>query len=89
MCFVVASKLGKKICYDHYPQRFDGIGRHDRYSNGSVVFYDMKNSTKLYDHCRYRYGYQWEPDLVGSLTPNAENSIGVMVEVYWQQDGSG
>nr|VDD25839.1 unnamed protein product [Brassica oleracea] len=22
--------LGKKICYDHYPQRFDGIGRHDR-----------------------------------------------------------
>ncbi|CAN7021189.1 unnamed protein product, partial [Brassica rapa subsp. trilocularis] len=41
MCFVVASKLGKKICYDHYPQRFDGIGRHDRYSNGSVVFYDL------------------------------------------------
>ncbi|WZZ66338.1 hypothetical protein YC2023_077708 [Brassica napus] len=44
MCFVVASKLGKKICYDHYPQRFDGIGRHGRYSNGSVVFYDeLKN----------------------------------------------
>ncbi|CAF1919891.1 unnamed protein product, partial [Brassica napus] len=81
--------LGKKICYDHYPQRFDGISRHDRYSNGSIVFYDMRNSTKLYDHCRYRYGYQWEPDLVGSLTPKAENSIGVMVEVYWQQDGSG
>ena len=49
----------------------------------------MRNSTKLYDHCRYIYGYQWEPDLVGSLKPNAENSIGVMVEVYWQQDGSG
>ncbi|KAH0899428.1 hypothetical protein HID58_048996 [Brassica napus] len=67
--------LGKKICYDHYPQRFDGIGRHDRYSNGSVVFYDI--------------WIRWEPDLVGSLTPNAENSIGVMIEVYWQQDGSG
>ncbi|KAL0655674.1 hypothetical protein Bca4012_076258 [Brassica carinata] len=48
MCFVVASKLGKKICYDHYPQRFDGIGRHGRYSNGSVVFYDV--STQNFDH---------------------------------------
>ncbi|KAF8094184.1 hypothetical protein N665_0368s0021, partial [Sinapis alba] len=26
MCFVVASKSGKKICCVHYPQRFDGIG---------------------------------------------------------------
>ncbi|CAF1845431.1 unnamed protein product [Brassica napus] len=40
--------LGKKICYDHYPQRFDRIGRHDRYSNGSVVFYDV--STQNFDH---------------------------------------
>uniref|UniRef100_A0A0D3A7Q5 Hexosyltransferase n=1 Tax=Brassica oleracea var. oleracea TaxID=109376 RepID=A0A0D3A7Q5_BRAOL len=48
MCFVLASKLGKKICYDHYPQRFDGIGRHGRYSNGSVVFYDV--STQNFDH---------------------------------------
>ncbi|CAG7888983.1 unnamed protein product [Brassica rapa] len=45
---------GNKICYFHYPQRFDGIGRHNRYSNGSVVFFGPRNSTKLYDHCRYR-----------------------------------
>ncbi|CAN6990170.1 unnamed protein product [Brassica rapa subsp. trilocularis] len=39
MCFVVASKSGNKFCYFHYPQRFDGIGRPNRYSNGSVVFF--------------------------------------------------
>ncbi|CAN6990172.1 unnamed protein product [Brassica rapa subsp. trilocularis] len=54
MCFVVASKSGNKFCYFHYPQRFDGIGRPNRYSNGSVVFFGPRNSTKLYDHCRYR-----------------------------------
>ncbi|CAH8295228.1 unnamed protein product [Eruca vesicaria subsp. sativa] len=38
---------------------------------------------------RYKYRYHWEPDLLGSLTPNAEISIGVVVKVHWQQDGSG
>ncbi|KAG5385652.1 hypothetical protein IGI04_037122 [Brassica rapa subsp. trilocularis] len=40
MCSVVASQSGKKICYVHYPQRFDGIGIHDIYSNSNVVFFN-------------------------------------------------
>ncbi|KAK4336545.1 hypothetical protein RND71_044147 [Anisodus tanguticus] len=33
--------FGKKICYVQFPPRFDGIDRHDRYSNRNVVFFDI------------------------------------------------
>ncbi|GJY13839.1 cellulose synthase A catalytic subunit 7 [UDP-forming] [Tanacetum coccineum] len=32
--------LGKKLCYVQFPQRFDGIDRHDRYANRNIVFFD-------------------------------------------------
>ncbi|KAE8715305.1 Cellulose synthase A catalytic subunit 2 [Hibiscus syriacus] len=39
MCFMMDPISGKKICYVQFPQRFDGIDRHDRYSNRNVVFF--------------------------------------------------
>ncbi|ONI01822.1 hypothetical protein PRUPE_6G161300 [Prunus persica] len=41
MCFMMDPTSGKKICYVQFPQRFDGIDRHDRYSNRNVVFFDI------------------------------------------------
>ncbi|KAJ8749065.1 hypothetical protein K2173_013672 [Erythroxylum novogranatense] len=41
MCFLMDPQLGKKICYVQFPQRFDGIDRHDRYANRNVVFFDI------------------------------------------------
>nr|CAD1817970.1 unnamed protein product [Ananas comosus var. bracteatus] len=41
MCFLMDPVSGKKICYVQFPQRFDGIDRHDRYSNRNVVFFDI------------------------------------------------
>ncbi|KAG4377374.1 hypothetical protein GLYMA_18G098032v4 [Glycine max] len=41
MCFMMDPTSGKKICYVQFPQRFDGINRHDRYSNRNVVFFDI------------------------------------------------
>nr|GFC23126.1 cellulose synthase A catalytic subunit 2 [UDP-forming]-like [Tanacetum cinerariifolium] len=41
MCFMMDPIGGKKICYVQFPQRFDGIDRHDRYSNRNVVFFDI------------------------------------------------
>ncbi|KAH0911659.1 hypothetical protein HID58_034980, partial [Brassica napus] len=37
MCSVVASQSRKKICYVHYPQRFDGIGIHDIYIHNTSI----------------------------------------------------
>lgn len=42
MCFMMDPTSGKKICYVQFPQRFDGIDRHDRYSNRNVVFFDVR-----------------------------------------------
>ncbi|CAN6976476.1 unnamed protein product [Brassica rapa subsp. trilocularis] len=50
MCSVVASQSGKKICYVHYPQRFDGIGIHDIYSNSNVVFFNLHWKQKEQSH---------------------------------------
>ncbi|KAE8684524.1 Cellulose synthase A catalytic subunit 2 [Hibiscus syriacus] len=36
MCFMMDPISGKKICYVQFPQRFDGIDRHDRYSNRNI-----------------------------------------------------
>ncbi|GLT44054.1 hypothetical protein SLA2020_179720 [Shorea laevis] len=41
MCFMMDPTVGKKVCYVQFPQRFDGIDRHDRYSNRNVVFFDV------------------------------------------------
>ena len=44
MCFLMDPQLGKKLCYDQFPQRFDGIDRHDRYANRNIVFFDVSNT---------------------------------------------
>ncbi|KAG6721727.1 hypothetical protein I3842_03G126500 [Carya illinoinensis] len=41
MCFMMDPTSGKKVCYVQFPQRFDGIDHHDRYSNRNVVFFDI------------------------------------------------
>jgi hypothetical protein len=41
MCFLMDPVLGGKICFVQFPQRFDGIDQHDRYSNRNVVFFDV------------------------------------------------
>ena len=50
MCFMMDPQSGKKICYVQFPQRFDGIDRHDRYSNRNVVFFDVSSSTTYIHH---------------------------------------
>ncbi|CAA7406931.1 unnamed protein product [Spirodela intermedia] len=41
MCFMMDPLLEKKVCYVQFPQRFDGIDRHDRYANRNIVFFDI------------------------------------------------
>ncbi|KAJ8459103.1 hypothetical protein OPV22_032029 [Ensete ventricosum] len=41
MCFMMDPQVGKKVCYVQFPQRFDGIDRHDRYANRNIVFFDI------------------------------------------------
>ncbi|KAG2693092.1 hypothetical protein I3760_08G081900 [Carya illinoinensis] len=41
MCFMMDPLLGKRVCYVQFPQRFDGIDRHDRYANRNTVFFDI------------------------------------------------
>ncbi|KAF6156248.1 hypothetical protein GIB67_030251 [Kingdonia uniflora] len=41
MCFLMDPQLGKRLCYVQFPQRFDGIDRHDRYANRNIVFFDI------------------------------------------------
>lgn len=43
MCFMMDPLLGKRICYVQFPQRFDGIDRHDRYANRNTVFFDVSS----------------------------------------------
>ena len=47
MCFMMDPLLGKKVCYVQFPQRFDGIDRHDRYANRNVVFFDVRFSIHI------------------------------------------
>lgn len=49
MCFMMDPTSGKKVGYVQFPQRFDGIDRHDRYSNRNVVFFDVSSIVVL--HC--------------------------------------
>ncbi|THU47041.1 hypothetical protein C4D60_Mb09t11310 [Musa balbisiana] len=46
MCFMMDPQVGKKVCYVQFPQRFDGIDRHDRYANRNIVFFDVSISMK-------------------------------------------
>ncbi|KAG6510699.1 hypothetical protein ZIOFF_028730 [Zingiber officinale] len=41
MCFMMDPLVGKRVCYVQFPQRFDGIDRHDRYANRNIVFFDV------------------------------------------------
>ncbi|KDO62270.1 hypothetical protein CISIN_1g039060mg [Citrus sinensis] len=41
MCFLMDPQTGRKVCYVQFPQRFDGIDRHDRYANRNTVFFDI------------------------------------------------
>ncbi|KAJ7526246.1 hypothetical protein O6H91_17G090000 [Diphasiastrum complanatum] len=41
MCFMMDPTVGKRVCYVQFPQRFDGIDRHDRYANHNTVFFDI------------------------------------------------
>lgn len=41
MCFMMDPTSGKKVCYVQFPQRFDGIDCHDRYSNRNIVFFNI------------------------------------------------
>ncbi|KAL8536234.1 hypothetical protein ACS0TY_011748 [Phlomoides rotata] len=41
MCFMMDPLIGKKVCYVQFPQRFDGIDRHDQYANRNTVFFDI------------------------------------------------
>ncbi|KAG6383680.1 hypothetical protein SASPL_156555 [Salvia splendens] len=40
MCFMMDPTSEKKVGYVQFSQRFDGMDRHDRYSNRNVVFFD-------------------------------------------------
>ena len=51
MCFMMDPQLGRKVCYVQFPQRFDGIDRHDRYSNRNVVFFDVSSIVTDLLHC--------------------------------------
>ncbi|KAI4366235.1 hypothetical protein MLD38_022134 [Melastoma candidum] len=41
MCFMMDPLMGKRVCYVQFPQRFDGIDRHDRYANRNTIFFDI------------------------------------------------
>jgi hypothetical protein len=49
MCFMMDPLVGKKVCYVQFPQRFDGIDRHDRYANRNVVFFDVRFISNISD----------------------------------------
>lgn len=42
MCFLMDPQIGRRVCYVQFPQRFDGIDRHDRYANRNTVFFDVR-----------------------------------------------
>uniref|UniRef100_A0A0D3HEI6 Cellulose synthase n=1 Tax=Oryza barthii TaxID=65489 RepID=A0A0D3HEI6_9ORYZ len=58
MCFLMDKQLGKKLCYVQFPQRFDGIDRHDRYANRNTVFFDV--STAFFSGVHQHEGAGWD-----------------------------
>ena len=65
MCFLMDPQFGKKLCYVQFPQRFDGIDRHDRYANRNVVFFDVSQT-----FCLLFFHFDFE-----NLVPNIYNAI--------------
>ncbi|RWW85329.1 hypothetical protein BHE74_00005975 [Ensete ventricosum] len=51
MCFLMDPQIGKRICYVQFPQRFDGIDRHDRYANRNTVFFDVRRRANSDAYC--------------------------------------
>lgn len=47
MCFLMDPQVGRRVCYVQFPQRFDGIDRHDRYANRNTVFFDVSLQSNL------------------------------------------
>ncbi|KAK8934265.1 Cellulose synthase A catalytic subunit 9 [UDP-forming] [Platanthera zijinensis] len=47
MCFLMDPRIGRKVCYVQFPQRFDGIDRNDRYANRNTVFFDVSHMDHL------------------------------------------
>lgn len=47
MCFLMDPQVGRRVCYVQFPQRFDGIDRHDRYANRNTVFFDVSLKSNL------------------------------------------
>ncbi|KAI4380528.1 hypothetical protein MLD38_006706 [Melastoma candidum] len=41
MCFLMDPRVGKKVCYVQFPQRFDDTDRRDRCTNRNAVFFDI------------------------------------------------
>ncbi|KAL0823647.1 hypothetical protein Bca101_047324 [Brassica carinata] len=56
MCFLMDPQIGKKVCYVQFPQRFDGIDRHDRYANRNTVFFDINMKRSRWNP---RSGLRW------------------------------
>lgn len=55
MCFMMDPLLGNRVCYVQFPQRFDGIDKHDQYANRNTVFFDVGISINSY--CCFRLVY--------------------------------
>lgn len=51
MCFMMDPLLGKRVCYVQFPQRFDGIDKHDRYANRNTVFFDVSTHHIFRHYC--------------------------------------
>lgn len=55
MCFMMDPLQGKRVCYVQFPQRFDGIDRHDRYANRNTVFFDVRLPTVKLLYCFFQF----------------------------------
>ncbi|RXH75779.1 hypothetical protein DVH24_039478 [Malus domestica] len=69
MCFMMDPTSGKKVCYVQFPQRFDGIDHHDRYSNRNVVFFDVQlkaNKTSTMSQLKLEKKFGQSPVFVAS-----------------------
>ncbi|KAL5547556.1 hypothetical protein UlMin_002787 [Ulmus minor] len=58
MCFLMDPKVGKRVCYVQFPQRFDGIDKNDRYANRNSVFFDAIHAKKTKINMRGLDGIQ-------------------------------
>ncbi|KAF9610964.1 hypothetical protein IFM89_026052 [Coptis chinensis] len=61
MCFLMDPQLGKKLCYIQFPQRFDGIDRHDRIKSCCTNYVSNQGPVYVGTGCVFNrqalYGY--------------------------------